>query len=88
MAENKSSWEIRENAEAFLDNERSTVPGAKPLRDLLSTFGHDAAMIITSAVPNAFVSGNTHGFMLDSVLGLVGFLVALFYVAGRLRLGK
>lgn len=40
------------------------------------------------AVPDAFVSGITDGFMLDTLLGLAGFLVALFYVAGRLRMRK
>lgn len=29
MTGKKSSWEIRENAEAFLDNERGAVPGAE-----------------------------------------------------------
>jgi EmrB/QacA subfamily drug resistance transporter len=71
-----------------LETVQGVLSGAQSAKALLSSFGHEAASTIMEAVPDAFVSGITHGFMLDALLGLAGFLVALFYVAGRLRIGK
>lgn len=71
-----------------LEKAQGILAGAESYRDLLSSFGPEVVMKITREVPDAFLSGIKDGFMLDALLASLGFLVALFFVAGRLRIRK
>ncbi len=64
------------------------LSGTESSATLLNQIGYENADKIRSAVSDAFLSGVKSGFLLDSLLALLGFVIVVMYVGGKLRSKK